>query len=526
MKKIPLLLLLLLVLPVFAQFTPLGEEIEEPQREIVNWFELVQNMLIMLMIIAVMMAAAGYMFAQFFGTETRARITTWSGSLLSAVGVSAIVLIIMYFFIGVYTGGAAVAPGIADIDFQRILERLLSIGQQALILMIMTLTVVAALAYAVAQIGSAQTRAKATVWANVLIGSSVVAAVIYILIFQILFPLAETFPLPEPLQLGREYTQVIALVIFLIAVIALIVYLAAKLFRVPEWEAYLNVELGNLVTSLLIIVFVAGFFSASKAVAVGITGEDSPPQAAIAVLEKITNNVLIGIRDVYAIQSCTAVLGTFHRRIGEAVLTPTFRVFPGIDTFVSITNVVGLGFVMAYGSLSAQITVLNFLDAIAEMFLLPAGLVLRFFPPTKEAGSFLIALSIGFYIIFPMNYYINFMVLEELQIEEYKTPVVLLTSLCGLSYVYFSVPVVVLGALAQTTAFRAVGLSTITGALSMKLSIVFNEAFINLLNMSMFIPILKSIARLSLLALFAPSVSMIFTIAFINAFTKFLVAKG
>ncbi len=523
-KLIPLMFLLLLVLPVFAQFTPLADEIEEPQREIINWFELAQSMLIMLMMIAVVMAAAGYMFAQLFGVETRAKITSWSGSLLAAVGVSAAVLIVMYFFVTIYTGGAEIAPGIEN--FEEMLKRLLAIAQQALVFMIITLTIIAALAYAVGQIGSAQTRAKATVWANLLIGSSVVAAVIYLLIFQILFPLAETFPLPYPLQLSEEYAKVISLVIFLISVIALIVYLAAKLFKVPEWEAYLNVELSNLVTCLLIIIFVTGFFATSKAVAVGITGEDSPPQAAVGVLVKITDNVFKGIRDVYAIQSCTAVLGTFQRRIGEAVLTPTFRVFPGIDTFVSITNVVGLGFVMTYGSLSAQITVLNVIDSIVEMFLLPAGLVLRFFPPTKEAGAFLIALSIGFYIIFPMNYFINFMVLDELNIEEYKTPVFLISSICGMSYVYFSVPSVVLGALAQTTAFQAVGLSTVTGALSMKLSLVFNEAFINLVNMSLFIPILKSIARLSLLALFAPSVSMIFTIAFINAFTKFLVAKG
>ncbi len=526
MKKFPIILLLLFVLPVFAQFTPLGEEISEPQREIVSWFELVQSMLIMLMIVAAMMAAAGYMFAQFFGAETRARITSWSGSLLAAVGVSAAVIIIMYFFVSIFPGGADVAPAISTMDFPGMLRRLLALGQQTLIYLIMTLTILAALAYMMAQIGSAQARAKATDWANVLIASSVLAAVLYVLIYQILFPLAETFPLPAPLQIGEEYMQVIALVIFLIAIIALIVYLAAKLFRVPEWEAYLNVELGNLVTSLLIIVFVAGFFAASKGVAIGITHQESPPEAAIMVLTNITDNVLRGIRDIYAIQSCTAVLGTFHRRIGEAVLTPTFRVFPGIDTFGQIANVVGIGFVMVYGSLSAQITVLHIINSITEIFLLPAGLVLRFFPPTKEAGAFLIALSIGFYIIFPMNYYINYMVLQELQIEEYETPVTLITSICGMSYIYFSVPTVVLGALAQSTAFRAVGLSTVTGALSSKLSLVFNEAFINLLNMSMFIPILKAIARLSLLALFAPSVSMIFTIAFINAFTKFLVAKG
>jgi|GEM_PF-556474 len=522
-KLLPLLLLCMLVLPSFAQFTPIGEA--EPRTETIGWFYFVQSLLILMMITAAIVAAAGYMFAQFFGAELRAKITTWSTSLLAAVGVSALVILALYFFVTIFPGGAETAPGLLNLP--EVIRSLLSISQQALIMMIMLLTVIAALAYAIGQIaGTAQTRAKATVWAQILISSSVIAAIIYVIVFQILFPLTETIQLPYPFQLGPEYSQIIALVIFLIAVIALITYLAAKLFKVPEWEAYLNIELGNLVTSLLLIVFVAGFFAASKVVALGITGADSPPQSAIAVLTKITDNVQRGIRDVYAIQSCTAILGTFQRRIGEAVLTPTFRVFPGIDTFVSITNVLGLGFVMTFGSLSAQITVLTFIDSVVEMFLLPAGLVLRFFPPTKEAGAFLIAMSIGFYIIFPLVYHINFTVLEELRIEEYKSPTLLISSLCGLSYVYFSVPSVVLGALAQSTVFRAAGLSVGTAMISTQIGIIFNEAFINFLNMSMFIPILKAVARLSLLALFAPSVSMIFTIAFINAFTKFLVAKG
>ncbi len=521
-KLLPLLLLCMLVLPVFAQFTPVGEA--EPRTETIGWFYFVQSILILLMITAAIVAAAGYMFAQFFGAELRAKITTWSTSLLAAVGVSALVILGLYFFVTIFPGGADVAPGL--LDFPRVLERLLAISEQALILMIILLTVIAALAYAIGQVGTAQTRAKATVWAQILISSSVIAAVIYLIIFQILFPLTETIQLPYPFQLDRSYSYVIALVIFLIAVIAMITYLAAKLFKVPEWEAYLNIELGNLVTSLLLIVFVAGFFAASKAVAIGITGADSPPQAAIEVLAKITDNVQRGIRDVFAIQACTSVLGTFQKRIGEAVLTPTFRVFPGIYTFASITNVLRLGFVMTFGSLSAQIAVLTFIDSIVEVFLLPAGLVLRFFPPTKEAGAFLIAMSIGFYIIFPLIYSVNFQVLTELRLEEYKSPTLLISSLCGLSYVYFSTPSVVLGALAQSSVFRVAGLSTGASLLSAQFALIFNEAFINFLNMSMFIPILKAVARLSLLALFAPSVSMIFTIAFINAFTKFLVAKG
>ena len=249
----------------------------------------------------------------------------------------------------------------------------------------------------------------------------------------------------------------------------------------------------------------------------------TPPQAAIVYMRSVVaDSVLKGMYDIYQIQVCTSVMGTFSRRIGEAVLTQVFRIFPGIDTFVSICNVLSMGLVSVYGSLQAQIGLLYLVDGMMMPFFLPAGLVLRFLPPTREAGAFLISLAFGFQIIYPMTYLINAEIFKEIGAQPYSSPTAIIYSLCGpVKYGFWgymlnpnTLPVSTANALFPGGAPFFLFLSRLV-----------SESTLNFVSMSEFFPILQNVAGLSLLALFMPALSMMVTIAFINAMTKFLVAK-
>jgi len=50
------------------------------------------------------------------------------------------------------------------------------------------------------------------------------------------------------------------------------------------------------------------------------------------------------------------------------------------------------------------IYIILFMDACALNLLLPAGIVLRCFPPTRGAGAFILSIAIGIYLVFPMAY--------------------------------------------------------------------------------------------------------------------------
>jgi hypothetical protein len=304
-------------------------------------------------------------------------------------------------------------------------------------------------------------------------------------------------------------------------------YAVSKFLKVPEWEAYLNIEMSNLMTSFLVVIFALGLFAAGDVFVSTFTAQYvttpgqlvTPPQAAIKFMQgTVADGVLKGLYDVYEVQACTSVLNTFSRRIGEAVLTQTYKVFPGIDTFVSITNVLGFGLVSIYASVSAQISLLYLFDSTMLHFFLPAGLVLRFFPPTRDAGAFLISVAFGAQFIFPMTYLINKSILSDIGIGPYESPRLLIASVCGpFKYGFWGYFLS-----ANNPIFANIPGGT---PVANYLGAIMSESTLNAISMAEFVPIMSNIAYLSLPALFMPALSMVVTIAFINSTSKFLTSK-
>lgn len=516
-----LLFLLLLVGLAVAQ----SEEVftrppAAPRVVLVEQLGFAMQFLFALMVIMVVLAASAYVVGQMFGAETRARANAWAQGMLAAVGVSALVLVMLYVLVPGFEEGEVPTEGVGDVLLDP-LKTLQSIAEMALVALIFIFLVLAALVYAAGQVLGAQTRARASVWATGLLSGAVVAAIIYVVLFHVLTQFQDTLFQGTPLY---RYRFVITTIAFFAASLILVTYMLSKVFKVPEWEAYLNIELSNLMASFFLVIFMVGLFGMGSAIASVYTEgtAESPPQAAVTYMQTtVANSILNAIYDVYQVQACTSILSSITRRIGEFVLTQTYKVFPGIDTFVSITNVLGFGLVSAYGSVSAQIALLYLVDSTMVNFFLPAGLILRFFPPTRDAGAFLISLAFGFQIIFPTTYMINKMAFEEIGGVPYSSgeSAALISSICG-PFKYG-----VWGFLLNTQAnplFSFIPGSKLVGGF---LARIVSETLLNAISMAEFVPIMRYIASLSLLALFMPAVSLMITIAFINAMTKFIVAK-
>lgn len=63
-------------------------------------------------------------------------------------------------------------------------------------------------------------------------------------------------------------------------------------------------------------------------------------------------------------------------------------------------------------SISVQAFLLIFISLTALTIILPLGLILRSFYPTRKLGGFFIAVSIGLYIVFPLSYLFNAVLLN------------------------------------------------------------------------------------------------------------------
>jgi len=508
MKK--LLLALFLISLAFAQ--------SGTQSAILEWVDFFKILLIGILMFAVVVAATGYVIAQFFGAQTRAAIQIWSQSLLGAAGVSLLILVIFYALLPGFTLG--VVPTDPNF-FVNALEDLVDVTTQALFILIILLVLLSAAAYAYGQAFGAEKRARAVFWAQVLITSAIIVSFIYVIIQVVIASGQALLDIPGE-YLPGPYHPILASTIVFISLIVLITYLVSKILHIPEWEAYLTIELSDLITSLLIVVLIVGLYVASGAVASVIINDpdaETPPAAAIGVLSGIIGELEEIRTDSFTIQACASILSTFHKRTGESALNITFKLFPGIDLFVSIMGMLANGFIMLESSLKAQMLLIQIIDVIAVPIFLPAGIILRFLPPTRDAGAFILALAIGFGIIFPLTYVINERAMDEIGFE-YKRPTAMIASLCGFDLFFATVPYAAL-----TTAAGWFS-SIFATALGSALQLLLSEWALLLYKASEFVVILDAMTVISLKGFFAPSISMVFTVAFINGLTKFILMKG
>lgn len=71
-----------------------------------------------------------------------------------------------------------------------------------------------------------------------------------------------------------------------------------------------------------------------------------------------------------------------------------------------VQYLIGVLFTLSLG-ITVQSALISFVSATATTILLPLGLILRSFYVSRKLGGFLIALSIGLYVVLPLSYVLN-----------------------------------------------------------------------------------------------------------------------
>jgi hypothetical protein len=94
-----------------------------------------------------------------------------------------------------------------------------------------------------------------------------------------------------------------------------------------------------------------------------------------------------------------------------------FPTFPGFDVIERVLDIIQMFISPFASSLIIQNIGLQIIHATALTIILPAGILMRFFSPTRDAGSFLIASALAFYFVLPFCYLINAQVMYHLYKE-------------------------------------------------------------------------------------------------------------
>jgi len=132
--------------------------------------------------------------------------------------------------------------------------------------------------------------------------------------------------------------------------------------------------------------------------------------------------------------------------------------------------------------------------------ILPVGIFLRVFPTTRNSGSFLIAVAIGFYIVFPFTYVVHSAVMEDI------TTTIQEESLNTLEKIMYDLP--------ASGAYNVV----FTGIWGKVFGLAGPKIYELFKGILMFPVIIMQ-------GLFLPTISMAITISFINSFQKFLIQR-
>lgn len=94
-------------------------------------------------------------------------------------------------------------------------------------------------------------------------------------------------------------------------------------------------------------------------------------------------------------------------------------IMPGMEVVERAIDIIQMMMTPFGASLMVQQIGLQIIKATALLYLLPAGLLLRLFPMTREAGSFMIATAFAFYFVLPFTYVIHAQVMGQLYFATY-----------------------------------------------------------------------------------------------------------
>ncbi len=302
----------------------------------------------------------------------------------------------------------------------------------------------------------------------------------------------------NPAFISTVITSMLGMAIALMVLVIAIAYMAAQFFRKPEYEAFASIEMYQVLVSamLFITIFGATCFASELADALAYGGSQPAGNDMYDIgreyLTYLTNE--IALKTVIKLQGSllfSQFMGSWTMRWGPGAWGTVVLAFPSFIVIERVIDFLLLLITPFTASLMVQQTILEVLKGTVLPFLLPAAVLLRIFPPTRDASSFLIAASIGFGIVFPYTYVMHSYVVRQMITTTFATP----------------------------TNFE----DSLTGQYPNIAADISNSGFFSYYNL-LFSPLL-SISYLLLQALFLPALSISLTVAFIKGFSKFISQK-
>lgn len=198
-------------------------------------------------------------------------------------------------------------------------------------------------------------------------------------------------------------------------------YMLGKAIGKQEYIAFAKVELFQIVMSFLILLFgfgIIAFFESMFTTWAGCTAslpDCTTEKISIGYLDSLLYDPKYGaITKAFELKKMN-LLGEAVMAFGQRVSYPGWGVKKGIELNKAIGGVVSaftdslyLPFRIFIPSVYLQRYIIDFIGLLSLQIILPIGLFLRTLPPTRNGGTFLIALALGLKTIFVFTYVMHY----------------------------------------------------------------------------------------------------------------------
>ncbi|MFA5108322.1 MAG: hypothetical protein WC492_02190 [Candidatus Micrarchaeia archaeon] len=301
---------------------------------------------------------------------------------------------------------------------------------------------------------------------------------------------------PDYQSLSNMTILCIAAVIF----IASLVHMISKSVKNAEWETYANSELYQVTISILIGILI---FSSAVVVDKIVTDHWGASSFDLAnnYLQKvtcITSATTIKLEGVkIGVQYLAGMKSRFYA--AAAGWGFSFPTFPGFDVIDRAIDLIVMFITPFAASIMVQQMGLQLIHASAMTLILPAGIIMRVFSPTRDAGSFLMATAFALYFVMPFAFVMNAQIMTQLYVEEYGC------DMCS-------------GMESSTTDYLFTS-GSFYNSLSVQMLPSIKEDFIGNDGMT------KTLSYIAFQAVFLPAMNMILVVTFIKAGMKFFSQK-
>jgi hypothetical protein len=269
-------------------------------------------------------------------------------------------------------------------------------------------------------------------------------------------------------------------------------YMAAQFFRRPEYESFATMELYQVGVSAVMFAVIFSSSCFVSEISDALAGGDMFDLAR-GYLDYLVNQIALpAVLRLQGTLFAAQWISSLSMRFGASVWGIMFPAFP---SFVLIERTIEFLLVLITpftSSLIVQMAILEFVRGTMIPFVLPAGVILRIFPPTREAGAFMIAVALGFQIVFPFTYVMHGNIVAVLINDTTHIPQDMSTYMNAHGFG------LVASTITETGLFDPMGM-------------IFHPLYY--------------LSYILLQALFLPALSMTITVAFIKSMTKFISQK-